>query len=118
MKTKDLDTHDDSVVLAKYKKLGEPIIKYNYKKKCFADIQGMKRINRKGKNRIGVGFNNHLTANAFLDKFAENPNFKVLITLNKVSCKGIIRNVDNNFSIDIKKYLHINIQGVQQKNFR
>lgn len=53
----------------------------------------MKRINRKGKNRIGLGFNNHLTANAFLNKFTENPNFNVSIPLNKVSCKGIMRNV-------------------------
>lgn len=57
-------------------------------------FKGLKTINRKGKNRVGVEFGSYTDANSFLHVFKEKQNFNVYIPKHRVSCKGIIRNVD------------------------
>lgn len=57
----------------------------------------VKKINRKGKNRIGVCFQNYSEANDFVELFSSNTQYNAFIPYNKVSCKGIVKYVDKFF---------------------
>lgn len=72
----------------------------------------IQKINRKGKNRIGVVFRNFKSANDFVDFFQNNNQFNVFIPYNKVTCKGVIKYVDLNFSEEeILEYSQCNINS-------
>lgn len=63
-------------------------------------------INKKGKNRIGVIFNNYVAANSFIsDKVLEDKGYESFIPSHLLTCKGIIRSIDKNMSEEeIKKF--------------
>ncbi|KAG5859121.1 hypothetical protein JTB14_026919 [Gonioctena quinquepunctata] len=72
-------------------------------------LTDVKKINKKGKNRIGVEFKTFQAAN----ELAKNEELKkkghdVFIPINKVTCKGIVKPLDKEFSDEIlKKYSEI-----------
>lgn len=76
----------------------------------FSDV---KKILKKGRNRISVAFKNFGSANDFLDRFKDDPNYNVFIPGNRTTCKGLIKQVDLDFSLDdLKKYISTNIQDI------
>lgn len=75
-----------------------------------SNFKGLKQINKKGKNRIGVVLSSYIEANEFLEHFSKTQNLNVFIPSHKVTCKGIIRNVD--LDIDIEK----NVEIIKAKN--
>lgn len=62
------------------------------------------KINVKGKNRLEVEFSNYSAANNFvLNDELKNKGYNIYIPYNQVTCKGVIRQVDIEFNIDIIK---------------
>lgn len=61
---------------------------------------GVNKVSRRGRNRVAIFFDNFKRANSFIEdtKFLETNKFKAFIPHNLISCKGLIRNIDINFS--------------------
>lgn len=77
----------------KYMKIAKIIFEMNLK-----DII---RVKNKGFNKIGVEFTNYKTTNEFVfNKDLINKGYKLYIPFNLVTCKGIIRRVDHDLSIE------------------
>lgn len=68
------------------------------------------KINRKGKNRIGVIFSNYKGANKFLQNdVLVNKGYEAFIPSHHLQCKGIVRFVDKNLTEEeIKEFSSIN----------
>lgn len=68
------------------------------------NIPDFRCMNKKGKNRIRVTFDSYIgIASFFYDSFVKIPKYNVFITMYRLTCKGLIRQVDFNFSAsDIK----------------
>ncbi|CAH1995688.1 unnamed protein product [Acanthoscelides obtectus] len=62
------------------------------------NLTNIKRIQVKGRNRLGVEFLDYKSANSFANK--ELNGYNIYIPFNKVTCKGIIRQVDTSFPIE------------------
>lgn len=64
------------------------------------------KINRKGKNRLGVYFTNYKAANNLVnDKRLEEKKYDIFIPTHLVSCRGIVRWVDKELSEEeLKQY--------------
>lgn len=62
--------------------------------------EGIKKIGKRGKNKIGIDFSTLKHANTFLSSdFATNNNMKSYIPNNLISCKGILRQVDPSLDV-------------------
>lgn len=62
-------------------------------------VEGITKLEKKGRNRVSIEFTNMKLANSFLDSsFAVNNKFRQFIPRHLISCKGIIREVDPNLS--------------------
>lgn len=81
-------------------------------KKIFdLNLSDFKKIIKKGKNRISIIFKSYQAANEFHKTFKNSEEYNVYIPINKVTCKGIIKQVDIDFSDeDIKKYSDTNVK--------
>lgn len=76
-------------------------------------INDVQKILKKGKNRISVCFKNYLSANKFLEQLENDGRYNVFIPNNRVTCKGIIKQVDLDFDTNlIKKYISSNINEI------
>lgn len=65
------------------------------------NLKDVVRIKVKGKNRLSVEFNNPLAANNFVkNERLRNKGYNIYIPRNQVSCKGLIRQVDIDFTND------------------
>lgn len=65
-------------------------------------IEGISKISKRGKNRIGVEFSSIKHANKFLKSdFPVYNNFKGFIPHQLISCKGILREIDPNLSVEM-----------------
>ena len=71
------------------------------------NVPGVKLLEKRGKNRLAVEFDNVTNANCFLDSDMDViNNWRTFIPSHLISCKGIIRNVDPMLSDeDIKNTL-------------
>ncbi|KAG5870621.1 hypothetical protein JTB14_028545 [Gonioctena quinquepunctata] len=69
-------------------------------------VGGIDKITRKGRNKIGIEFINHITANNFTrNGVLQEQEWEAYIPITLVSCKGIIRDVDLDADMDnIVKY--------------
>lgn len=84
--------------------------KYSYMKlaKTIFDMKlnNIIRIRNKGNHKIGVEFDNYLSANAFIsNKVLLDKGLNSYIPFNMVTCKGIVRRVDPELDIKEIKYL-------------
>lgn len=65
------------------------------------NLQDIKKIEKKGKNRLSVEFNNFKAANKFLEhKTVLDKGYNMFIPSHLVSCRGIVKYVDKNFTIE------------------
>ncbi|KAG5895922.1 hypothetical protein JTB14_016326 [Gonioctena quinquepunctata] len=69
-------------------------------------VEGIDKITRKGRNKIGIEFINHITANNLTrNGVLQEQEWEAYIPITLVSCKGIIRDVDLDADMDnIVKY--------------
>ncbi|KAI4465071.1 hypothetical protein MML48_3g00013472 [Holotrichia oblita] len=64
-----------------------------------AKVEGVKVIERRGRNRLAVEFSSMTAANLFLkSSFIKNNELRAFIPRHLISCKGIIRRIDPNLS--------------------
>lgn len=83
-------------------------------------IEGVSKIARKGRNRVGVEFSSLKQANNFLNsEFPKKNNLKAFIPQHLISCKGIIREIDPSLSVEsilknIKASNNCPVLGVQR----
>ncbi|KAI4470819.1 cell division protein kinase [Holotrichia oblita] len=62
-------------------------------------VERIKRVDKKGRNRVSIEFSNLKAANSFLSSdFLERNNYEGYIPRHLVSCKGVIRNIDTNIT--------------------
>lgn len=68
------------------------------------------KINKKGKNRIGITFSNYKVANNLLqNNLLENKGYEAFIPSHHLQCKGIVRFVDKNLTEEeIKEFSSTN----------
>ena len=63
------------------------------------NLENIKNIERKGRNRVSVEFKTYRSANDLLDnKKLLEKNFEIFIPGNLVTCKDVVRHVDKNIS--------------------
>lgn len=61
-----------------------------------ANIEGIKEVKSKGRNKIGINFDNPNAANNFVESEAlKDQHFKKYIPQSMLYCRGVIRNVGN-----------------------
>ncbi|KAI4455374.1 atp-dependent dna helicase [Holotrichia oblita] len=62
-------------------------------------VEGIKRVDKRGRNRVSIEFSNLKAANSFLSSdFLERNNYEGYIPRHLVCCKGVIRNIDTNIT--------------------
>ncbi|KAG5867789.1 hypothetical protein JTB14_002761 [Gonioctena quinquepunctata] len=67
-------------------------------------LTDVKKINKKGKNRISVEFKTFQAANELAkNEELKKKGYDVFIPINKVTCKGIVKPLDKEFSDEILK---------------
>lgn len=78
---------------------------YNYMKIAneifHMNLNNILKVKQKGKNKIGIDFSHYQAANNLLkNEKLLNKGYKIYIPINQITCKGIIRRVDPDLSID------------------
>lgn len=64
-------------------------------------VTDIKNIKVKGRNKIGVEFLNGTAANALVkNKTLKNKNYNIYIPFSCVTCKGIVKNIDPDISVE------------------
>lgn len=92
------------------------IAKYIYNQ----NIHEIKRLHKKGKNRISVEFSNYKHANEFVkNKKIEDDGYELFIPSKNVTSKAIVNYVDTSFTDEeLKKYTVIKIENSKVLNVR
>uniref|UniRef100_V5I8C7 CCHC-type domain-containing protein n=1 Tax=Anoplophora glabripennis TaxID=217634 RepID=V5I8C7_ANOGL len=63
------------------------------------NLEGISKINKKGKNRISVEFKNFNIANNFLNnEILISKGYELFIPINNVACRGVVRFVDKSIT--------------------
>lgn len=83
-------------------------------------LEDIVRINKKGKNRIGVIFKNFQAANKFiLNKELKEKGYEIFIPTHNISCKGLVRFVDKSITdIELIDFSETNIAACQIINVK
>lgn len=59
-------------------------------------VSGVQKVDRKGRNRVGILFNSWMEANSFLNhRLLKERNLEAYLPSSLVTCKGVARNVLN-----------------------
>lgn len=65
------------------------------------NLKDVIKIKIKGRNRLGIEFANYTAANEFIgNKILRDKGYNLFIPYNQISCKGIIRNIDTQFTAE------------------
>lgn len=84
------------------------------------NLKDIKKIKTKGRNKLGIEFSSYLAANNFVNNdIIKNKGYKIYIPYNQVTCKGIVRRVDNEITVDeIRKMIKcsFNVLDIKRMN--
>lgn len=82
-------------------------------------LEDVSKLNRRGRNRIGVSFKNYRAANDFAKRFEKGSDLCTFIPYNRVTCKGVVKLVDLEFSEEfIEQFCETNLEGCDIINVR